>query len=669
MLLKASTAGLQDDLRDTMRAYSEEKLQLRANLSTLRLDLSQLHRDDRTVSSSDQSCGASHVSFPASDVEPELKRLMEEDEDVDDNKTTRSTVCGEKTSVTAATLPAPVPSLQLPALKGVNTPRATAAAANTNKSLRFSSNTVLGKSETKAGGEKEALDASSKKSFLKDDWLDGGQSDVFSQSKYSQDAKEHQKFKELQKNQDMLRSIGRANLREKRMNLIRLPTITSAKKRRQTTWDSGRNVSRPTGKSTVFETHPYVEASIKMKKKNFKIPAIRDPKRSEIQLDPDIPRQPDTQRKKKVQFTRPGEANTTMLTMTTNSNPNLTMASNGFLNATSVTSVSASEAGTEDPHNDSVMGGESLNTTLADTTMGDTSFQHIDFSPEQLRVLAQRRATDKTGTGEDEDIDNDAFLGHDKPGNADVETKPFSEELANMKPTDLPPLKIKKLMRKNVILHDLNMSGLSSKPAAAAGSGRGNWDKSSDLSVLTKISRLSMETEEWKSSYRSLPDPDKRNKALSDIMFAVRSRMRENEANLRFGETPRPSDEGYGFLMAEPFQHNSPRRSNKSTGKVVKGQSVRGAASLPLPSKRQSVGDSSGGRTAAQLQGYLRKVYRHRRGGPAPGEVSNRSSKRGRASDRSGQGKAAVKQQPCSQEAGKLDRHRGMGGMPVAQQA
>ena len=508
MLLRVSNAGLQDDLRNTMRTYTEEKHQLRAHLSTLRLDLSQLHRDDRTVSSSDQSCAASHVSFPTSDVEPELKRLMEEEEDeYEDHMTIRSTKTHANT--TAAALQS---SLQLPALKGLINPYKSHNPGNPSKNLRFSSQTMMGRNNEKGPGEKDALDGSSKKSFLKDE----GWEDV-----QAQESKEHKKFKELQKNQDMLRNIGRANLREKRMSLIRLPTITSAKKRRQTTWDSGKNVSRPTGKSTVFETYPYLEDSVKIKKRNFKIPAIRDPKRSEIQLDPDVPRQPDHQKKKKVQFTRPGEVNTSILSVAA-ANPNLTMASSVGLNASSTTSATVSVSGTENAHNESIMGGESLNTTLADTTMGDTSFQHINFDPEQMKVLAQIGCVDKTARGDvsgaSTEREKDVSARSDeKPTEAEATTKKFSEELANMKPTDLPPLKIKTLMRKNVILHDLNTSG-----QRKAGHSKGNWDKGSDVSVLTKISRLSLETEEWKSSYMSVPDPDKRKKTLSDIMFAVR---------------------------------------------------------------------------------------------------------------------------------------------------
>ncbi|GFS13146.1 hypothetical protein ElyMa_001389600 [Elysia marginata] len=152
--------------------------------------------------------------------------------------------------------------------------------------------------------------------------------------------------------------------------------------------------------------------------------------------------------------------------------------------------------------------------------------------------------------------------------------------------------------------------------------------------------------------------------------------MRENEASLRFGETPRPSDEGYGFLLADPFQQKSPRRSNKSPRKVVKGQSVRGAASLQIPTKRRSTGEH-GGKTAAQLQGYLRRVYRHRRSQPAAtGDNSNRSNKGGQsggrklaATDKGGDGGSAALRQPCSQEAAKMDKHRGIGAIPLAQQA
>ena len=116
---------------------------------------------------------------------------------------------------------------------------------------------------------------------------------------------------------------------------------------------------------------------------------------------------------------------------------------------------------------------------------------------------------------------------------------------------------------------------------------------------------------------------------------------------------------------------------------VVKGQSVRGAASLQLPKARRSVGDQSG-KTAAQLQGYLRRVYRHRRG-PAPaGDTSNRSNKGGQAGtaaatatavgedkkeQRGGGAGSGALRQPCSQEAAKLDRRRGIGAMAVAQQA
>ncbi|GFS13143.1 hypothetical protein ElyMa_001389500 [Elysia marginata] len=502
MLLRVSNAGLQDDLRNTMRAYTEEKHQLRAHLSTLRLDLSQLHRDDRTVSSSDQSCAASHVSFPTSDAEPELRRLMEDEED--DDKTARSTrTHATVTTAGTTTATALAPSLQLPALKGLN-PYKHGAGSNVSKNLRFSSQPTTARSD-----DKDAVDGGTKRSFLGEDGWDSGR---------EQEAKERQKFKELQKNQDMLRNIGRANLREKRMSLIRLPTITSAKKRRQTTWDSGKNVSRPAGKSTAFETHPYLEDSVKIKKKNFRIPAIRDPKRSEIQLDPDVPRQPDHQKKKKVQFTRPGEGNTSMLTVAA-TNPNLTAASGGVLNASSMTSATVSVSGTEDAHNDSMMGGESLNTTLADTTMGDTSFQDITFDPEQIKALAQRGSIDKSTSGGNSGATtqrDDDHLVDEMPAKADT-AKQLSQELANTKPTDLPPLKIKTLMRKNVLLHDLNMPGLTGGVHS-----KGNWDKASDMSVLTKISRLSLETEEWKNSYMSVPDPDKRKKTLSDIMFAVR---------------------------------------------------------------------------------------------------------------------------------------------------
>ncbi|RUS77151.1 hypothetical protein EGW08_015086 [Elysia chlorotica] len=579
-------------------------------------------------------------------------------------------------------------SFQLPALKGLS-PYKSHHGSNVSKNLRFCPQPMMGRSSEKVHVEKDTLDgcSTSKKSFLKDnDWED---------ISHGQEYKEHKKFKELQKNQDMLRNIGRANLREKRMSLIRLPTITSAKKRRQTTWDSGKNVSRPAGKSTAFETYPYLEDSVQIKKKNFKIPAIRDPKRSEIQLDPDVPRQPDQHKRKKVQFTRPGEVGAAAAV----SNPNLTLASIGGsvgLNASSVTSVSSSTmpvAGTDE----TMMGGESLNTTLADTTMGDTSFQHIHFDAEQMKVLAQLASGDKTAASGDtsgastERRERDASL--DTAAGAGVGIGKSTEGKTtdknqnqlevpgstNDKPTDLPPLKIKTLMRKNVILHELNTPGLR---GGGAGPGKGNWDRASDLSVLTKISRLSLETEEWKNSYMSLPDPETRKKTLSDIMFAVRTRMRENEASLRFGETPRPSDESYGFLLADPFQQKSPRRSNKSPRKVVKGQSVRGAASLSLSTKKRAApgGGDQGGKTAAQLQGYLRRVFRHRRAHNPGNNTSNSSSRTSKqhgtgsqagpgVGEKAGGGGENKLKQPCSQEAAKLDRHRGIQAMPVAQQA
>ena len=71
---------------------------------------------------------------------------------------------------------------------------------------------------------------------------------------------------EMQRNQEVLRNIGRAGHKERRINLIRLPTITSAKggSRRNSDWDSGEYVSRPKGQSSDFEQigHEYVHDAI-----------------------------------------------------------------------------------------------------------------------------------------------------------------------------------------------------------------------------------------------------------------------------------------------------------------------------------------------------------------------------------------------------------------------
>lgn len=50
----------------------------------------------------------------------------------------------------------------------------------------------------------------------------------------------------------------------------------------------------------------------------------------------------------------------------------------------------------------------------------------------------------------------------------------------------------------------------------------------------------------WKALYLKIMDPQKRSEMLADIVFAVRSKMRENEHQLKFGENPE-----------DPITHNS----------------------------------------------------------------------------------------------------------------
>ncbi|XP_021347988.1 uncharacterized protein LOC110446966 [Mizuhopecten yessoensis] len=109
---------------------------------------------------------------------------------------------------------------------------------------------------------------------------------------------------------------------------------------------------------------------------------------------------------------------------------------------------------------------------------------------------------------------------------------------------------------------------------------------------------------EYKSLYLSIHDPEERTKTLADILYAVRMRMQENEQNLKFGESPRPSKTNNtlcDFLL-----------SNSSEDPLLKGEPNKvGNKFLGAPNHTAArIGRRS---NAIQLQNYLRKMSKSRR--------------------------------------------------------
>lgn len=537
---------LQEDLRDTMKTYGEEKSILRAQLANLRLDLTELHRDDRTVTTEETGSGTAGPS--SSDWES--KRMV--DFDMDSSR-----------------------SLQLPVIKNLSGPQKNA------KNSRFNNNswdTTDSHYENSGGG----------RSFLENSSWENKQ--------------ESQKFLELQKNQDVLRNIGRANLKEKRQSLIRLATISSAKKR-NSLWDSGNNVSRPKDKSTDLQVRSYLEDTILLNRRNFLIPKIKDPHRSEIVLNG--PSKRPTINKRRVQFTRPREDNL---------NDDPSAREKTHLPGSNITNMTIME--------DS--GVNSLNTTMADVSLEDNTLGNITFDDDVFKRMMTKdpqneNSSDKGNTNnrmngnlvnetlnstKNKNVDTtnstnggETYRSTDTmgtTGDSGISQNSESEQIAikcqsedgdnnnknNNNNISLPQVKTSQLAKKNLQLHnDLNNMrvppyNLANVPVPKLSLSPENKScKDSDRSVGTKLSQLSHQTEMRKDMYTNDVDPKRRNQTLSDIMFAVRSRMRENEETLRFGQTPRPRDYG-------SEEHVLPRYMGRGSSIKGGGSSIYNGSSI-----------------------------------------------------------------------------------------
>ncbi|XP_035829013.1 serine-rich adhesin for platelets, partial [Aplysia californica] len=509
MFLRHSNAKLQEELRATMRSYVEEKSVLRAHLANLRLDLNELHCDNRTVTTEasgegggggggggggeEEDDAASKYSMGS---EAELRALMDEP------------ASGEKHGDNNNTL-------HLPAIKhrgrggkgGGGGGNSGESSNRSNKTLRFcgpvstpQTTSVRLPADTADGPETLI---SRHKSF-------------FDSSMDSLDKQEHQKFSELQRHREALRNQGRAALRDRKASLIRLPTITSAK-RRTSLWDSGQYVSRPKGKSTEFESFPYMEASLELSRTNLKIPKIKDPHRTETQRR-DV-RQGAEANRKRVQFTRP---RLEPITSDREKSDRRSVLSGD--NAAAAAAAAAAVAGLLGDGD----GADSLNTTLADTTLDTTFGGNVSFDEEYFRNLAaqtkarannnnnnnnnkQSNTADKTAntststtlntttttttTTNDNnnnntthpttskntslstttttmmtppdaaeasitESNNNNSSRRDPPADADAEADPTSgppPDPHHHAPAGVPPLKLRPLAKRNVRLHDLQL--------------------------------------------------------------------------------------------------------------------------------------------------------------------------------------------------------------------
>ena len=111
------------------------------------------------------------------------------------------------------------------------------------------------------------------------------------------------------------------------------------------------------------------------------------------------------------------------------------------------------------------------------------------------------------------------------------------------------------------------------------------------MTLTFNQTHLPQNTASWKSQYSTMPDYADRNKTLSEIMFAVRTRMRDNESALRFGESSRPNDRQYGNLV---MAKHSPRwKANEGLKAVynprrAKVRQASGGTALLLVMKRDS---------------------------------------------------------------------------------
>lgn len=114
--------------------------------------------------------------------------------------------------------------------------------------------------------------------------------------------------------------------------------------------------------------------------------------------------------------------------------------------------------------------------------------------------------------------------------------------------------------------------------------------------------RVTEGVNEWKSLYGNMVDPEKRTKALADILYAVRVKKYENEQAMKYGNSPRTTrsdsnaSEHYLQSSTDRIQYRD-ENGQKSKGVIPKHLTPRG-------SQRNS---------SLQLQNYLRHMSRQRR--------------------------------------------------------
>ncbi|XP_067654283.1 uncharacterized protein [Haliotis asinina] len=112
-------------------------------------------------------------------------------------------------------------------------------------------------------------------------------------------------------------------------------------------------------------------------------------------------------------------------------------------------------------------------------------------------------------------------------------------------------------------------------------------------------------TEEWKSLYVNIHDPEERTKTLGDILYAVRVRMRENEQNLMYGHKP-AEDKTDNTLCDYLLVHKDDQDGMRKTRKILHHHK-RGH--IPSHTAQRLHRRSN----AVQLQNYLKKLSRQRR--------------------------------------------------------
>ncbi|XP_071100203.1 uncharacterized protein [Haliotis cracherodii] len=112
-------------------------------------------------------------------------------------------------------------------------------------------------------------------------------------------------------------------------------------------------------------------------------------------------------------------------------------------------------------------------------------------------------------------------------------------------------------------------------------------------------------TEEWKSLYANIHDPEERTKTLGDILYAVRVKMRENEQNLMFGHKP-VEDKTDNTLCDYLLVHKDDQDGIRKTRKILHHHK-RGH--IPSHTAERLHRRSN----AVQLQNYLKKLSRQRR--------------------------------------------------------